>query len=106
MGVMLVVSPEIRILEQMPDGSRLFNAEKSQQAQQEAQAAIIRQLKARHFNVRSADAEIMQQIDYSGVTSLFRSVNRSIQLHTYGPQLFPEKIAAYPVGIRCVKDIP
>ena len=105
MAVMLVALPEIRILEQMPDGSRLFNAEKSRQAQHEAQKAIIQQLKARHFTVRSADAEIMQQLESSGVTSLFRSVNRSIQLHTYGPQIFSEKIAAFDYNLGSVADL-
>lgn len=105
MRVMLVALPEIRILEQMPDGSRRFNAEKSRQAQHEAQEAIIQQLKARHFTVRSADADITQQLESSGVTALFRSVNRSIQLHTYGPQLFSEKIAAFEYSLGSVADI-
>ena len=105
MRVMMVMVPEIRILEQMPDGSRLFNEEKSQQAQQEAQTAIIRELNARHFTVRSADADMMQQRQYSAVTALFRSVNRSIQLHTYGPQIFPEKTAAFEYNLGSVADL-
>jgi hypothetical protein len=105
MGVMLVLVPEIGIFEQMPDGSRLFQDIQSQEAQRKAQQAIVRELQKRHFTIQAADPHMMQLTDIISVTSLFRSVNRSIQLHTFGPQLFPAKLSVFEYDLGSVADI-
>ena len=105
MGVMLVLVPEIGIFEQMPDGSRLFHDIQSQDARSIAQQSIVRQLEARHFTVQTADSRMMQSSELLSVTSLFRSVNRSIQLHTFGPQLYPSKLSAFEYNLGPVTEI-
>ena len=105
MGVMLVLMPEIGIFEQMPDGSRLFQDILSQEAQRNAQQSIVRQLEERQFTVQTADSRMMRSSELLSVTSLFRSVNRSIQLHTFGPQLYPAKLSAFEYNLGPVADI-
>ena len=105
MGTMLVLVPEIGIFEQLPDGSRLFQDTQSQEAQRNAQQSIVRQLQERHFTVKTADTRIMQLPELLSVTSLFRSVNRSIQLHTFGPQIYPAKLSAFDYSLGPVADI-
>ena len=102
---MLVLVPEIGIFEQLPDGSRLFQDIQSQEAQRNAQQSIVRQLEARHFRVQTADTRMMQSSELLAVTSLFRSVNRSIQLHTFGPQLYPAKLNAFEYHLGPVAEI-
>lgn len=105
MGVMLVLVPEIGIFEQMPNGSRLFQDIQSLEAQRNAQQSIVRQLQERQFTVQTADNRMMQSSELLSVTSLFRSVNRSIQLHTFGPQLYPAKLSAFEYNLGPVADI-
>ncbi|WP_319408524.1 hypothetical protein [uncultured Desulfosarcina sp.] len=105
MDAMLVLVPEIGMFEQMPDGSRIFQDIQSQEAQCNAQQAIVRELQERHFTVQAADPQMMQLTEIISVTSLFRSVNRSIQLHTFGPQLFPAKLSAFEYDLGSVADI-
>ncbi len=105
MRVMLVLVPEIGLFEQIPDGSRLFQDIQSQEAQRSAQQSIVRQLQSRHFTVQTADAEMMQSNELVGVIKLFRTVNRSIQLHTFGPQPFPTKISAFEYNLGPVTEI-
>ncbi|MBR9986457.1 MAG: hypothetical protein KFF68_11150 [Desulfosarcina sp.] len=105
MGVMLVLVPEIGIFEQMPDGSRLFQDVRSQEVQRHAQQSIVRQLQARRFTVKTADPRMMQSPELRSVTSLFRSVNRSIQLHTFGPQPYPAKLNAFEYHLGPVAEI-
>lgn len=105
MGALLVLLPEIRIFEQLPDGSRLFQDIQSQKAQHRAQAAIIQQLSERDFTGRPADIKLMKGSEYTGTTSLFRSVNRSIQLHTFGPQPFPAKLHSFDYHVGPVADM-
>jgi hypothetical protein len=104
MGVMLVLVPEIGIFEQMPGGGQLVQDIQSHEAQRIAQQSIVAQLRQRHFQVQAADERMMQQPEIQSVTSLFRSVNRSIQLHTFGPQLFPAKLRAFEYNLGTVSD--
>jgi hypothetical protein len=105
MGTMLVMAPEIRIFEQLPDGGQLFLDAQSREAQTRAQASIVRQLRERRFSALSVDTDAMQQPEYHEIAALFRSVNRSIQLHTYGPQIFPAKVEAFDYHLGTVADL-
>lgn len=104
MGVMLVLTPEVTIMEQLPDGGRLFQTDQSHKARQIARQSIIDQLLKRRFTVKTADAQIMRQPGIKNLICLFRSVNRSIQLHTFGPQIFPTKLEAFEYGLGSVAD--
>ena len=83
----------------------LFQDIQSQKAQSKAQQSIVRQLEERHFTVQTADTRMMQSSELLSVTSLFRSVNRSIQLHTFGPQLYPAKLSAFEYNLGPVAEI-
>lgn len=105
MGVMLVLVPEIGIFEKMPDGSRLFQDIHSRKAQHSVQDSLVQQLQQRHFTVQAADARMMESSEILDIRSLFRSVNRSIQLHTFGPQPYPAKLSAFEYNLGPVADI-
>jgi len=104
MGVLLVLVPEIGIFEQMPGGGQLLHDIQSREAQRIAQQSIVAQLRERHFRVQAADDRMMHQPEIQSVTSLFRSVNRSIQLHTFGPQIFPSKVKTFEYNLGTVSD--
>lgn len=105
MGAMLVLQPEIRIFKQMPDGGQLYQENQSLRAQHNAQASIIRELRDRAFTVRTMEAIPSVQAAVAEVTNLFRSVNRSIQLHTFGPQIYPAKLDAFEYSLGSVADL-
>lgn len=105
MEKMLVLVPEISIYDQLPDGSRLLDRVHSHEARLSAQQAVVEQLQNRHYSVQPLDAESMSTPEIQGVLALFRSVNRSIQLHTIGPQPFPAKKAAFEYHLGTVVDI-
>lgn len=104
MGVMLVLTPEVTIMQQLPDGGRLFQTDQSLEARKIAQQSISEQLVHRRFTVKTADTRIMRQPEIQNVVSLFRSVNRSIQLHTFGPQIFPAKLKSFEYSLGSVSD--
>ncbi len=105
MDKLLVVQPEIAIFEKMADGSRLYHHHNSVRSQRLVQQAIVNQLQRRHFSVLVVTPEDMESAEVRNVTALFRSVNRSIQLHTIGPQLFPEKKAAFEYQLGSVATL-
>lgn len=104
-GKLLVMPPDIGIFEKMADGSRLYHHLNSNRSQRLVQQAIVNQLQRRHFSVMVVTPEDMKSVEVHNVTALFRSVNRSIQLHTIGPQLFPEKKAAFDYHIGSVATL-
>lgn len=105
MGAMLVLVPEIGIFEIMPDGSRIYQETRSHAAQRFAKQAIVDQLQDRRFVVHPVDADTLPAIEMTGIHSLFRSVNRSIQLHTIGPQVFSSKKTVFEYHLGPVADL-
>lgn len=101
----LLLPPQVGVFVEMPGGKILWQDEASQTAQQFIQRAVVHSLAAHQFSVRMADAEMIGRSDVRNVQALFRSVNRAIQLHTYGPQLFPTKQRAFEYGVGSVADI-
>ena len=53
MKTLLVLPPEIRILETLPDGSQLPLSDRSRQAEDQTQARIEDALRNRHFSVQT-----------------------------------------------------
>jgi hypothetical protein len=74
-------------------------------SQRIAQQAIIEHLQDRRFVVHAIDNDTMSASEMISIFSLFRSVNRSIQLHTIGPQVFPAKKTAFEYNLGPVADI-
>ncbi|BBO67591.1 hypothetical protein DSCA_15210 [Desulfosarcina alkanivorans] len=105
MGTMLVPVPEIGIVEKMPDGSRIYEEASSHEARRIAQQAIVKQLRNRRFRALPVDADSLPEDEMASIRSLFRSVNRSIQLHTIGPQVFPSQKAAFDYQLGPVTGI-
>lgn len=105
MGRLLVLVPEIVIFEQLPDGSRLYQDIRSRDAQRTAQHFIVQQLQERGYQVNTTDTNTMQSLEIRSITSLFRSVNRSIQLHTFGPQPYPAKLKFFEYNLGPVDRI-
>lgn len=105
MDVMLVVQPEVRIYKEMPDGSRLYQERISLEAQHNAQASIIREFENQAFTVQTMEAFRPSNEDLSEVAMLFRSVNRSIQLHTFGPQIYPTKLETFEYSVGSVGNL-
>ncbi len=105
MHTLLIPPPEIRILETLPDGSRLPMTDRSRQAAERTQALVEQALHDDHFAVRTLSPQMQQQPAYAQVKALFRAVNRSIQLHVFGPQPFPAKQRDFAYQLGSVTDL-
>lgn len=101
----LVLPPEIGIFEELSDGSVAWAMNKSRDAQGVAFEAVNEVLAAKDYLVESSGQDSRDNIDVHSVQSLFRSVNRSIQLHTYGPQFYPSKLKHFEYEVGPVRGI-
>jgi hypothetical protein len=91
----LFLSPEVNVFDTMADGSLVHHEAGSRVAQDYIQQAVIHRLIEKGFIVDAADPHFMATAETQSVQRLFRAVNRSIQLHTYGPQIFPLKVKSF-----------
>ncbi len=61
--------------------------------------ALVKGLKRKKYDVRVAEVEKSGNPELKEIQNLYRVVNKSIQLHTYGPQLFPGKVSHFDYSI-------
>ena len=88
----MVVLSHVRIYESSPGGVVELRDDWSAVSRRNLLSALLANLKAKHYKVKPpiTDKEIEREMEE--IQALYKAVNRSIQLHTYGPQLFPEKL--------------
>lgn len=61
--------------------------------------ALVKGLKKKRYAVTVAEAEKSGNPELREIQNLYRAVNKSIQLHTYGPQLFPGKVSRFEYSV-------
>jgi hypothetical protein len=83
--------PEIELFTTLPDGKLIRQEKQSEGAGLRTQDAIADVLSAHRLDVRIADAQVLESERRIGMQALYRNVNHAIQLHAYGPQIFPQK---------------
>jgi hypothetical protein len=101
----LVLPPEIGIFEETVKGSMAWQVEKSRSAQQMAFKSVVGMLSDNNYTVKSTGLSASQNEEIQSIKKLFRSVNRSIQLHTYGPQIYPSKLKEFNYEIGPVNAV-
>ena len=100
----LCVRPEINIIAEK-NYKLLWQDVQSRSASDQIHSAIAKTLSEKGYLVTNADDELMGDPDVRSIVALFRSVNRSIQLHTYGPQIFPAKQTYFDYSVGSVVDL-
>jgi hypothetical protein len=61
--------------------------------------ALVKGLKRKKYDVRVAEVEDSGNSELKQIQNLYRAVNKSIQLHTYGPQIFPGKVSRFEYSV-------
>lgn len=101
----LILPPEIDLFESMPGGHFVRQEAQSRDAGLEAQKTLVRALSAHAFDVRIAGRHLLLSDDVLQMRALFRNVNRAIQLHAYGPQLYPGRSRQIDYGVGSVSGL-
>lgn len=87
-----LLSSDIIVFEELPDGRLQQRSKRSEAARVFVQQALVAELTARNFRVSTYPADAANCAgELQEVLDLYRAVNRSIQLHTFGPEVFTVK---------------
>jgi len=68
-------------------------------AERNLMEALVKGLKKKRYDVKVAQADQSASPELKEIQNLYRAVNKSIQLHTYGPQLFPGKVSHFEYSL-------
>lgn len=102
---LLIMPPEIDLFTTLPDGKLIRQETQSQGAGLRTQETLSEALSAHRLEVRIANAQVLQSERKIGMRALYRNVNRAIQLHAYGPQVFPQKSKQFDYGVGSVSGL-
>jgi len=102
---LLVVSSEVRIYQVSPGGMMQLKRGWSETGRRNLDNAILQGFRNRDYRVKLLKAEGQIHREMMRILPLFRTVDKSIRLHTYGPQIFPNKIAHFDYSVGSLKGL-
>jgi hypothetical protein len=90
--ILCLLPADILVYEELPDGRLLYRKDWSQAVHDDLKQTIIRELTGREYLVLTyTESDSYQTAELQEILTLYRAVNKSIQLHTFGPDIFPAK---------------
>lgn len=101
----LMLPPEINFFVEMPKDKPVWQDNESLSIGAKTQMELAKALTAKTFDVRIADEPLLQSNKTIHLRALYRNVNRAIQLHTYGPQIFAGKSEQFDYGVGSVAGL-
>ena len=98
--ILCLLPADVVVYEEMPDGRLIHRRDWRQVAHDEVRQKLVDELTDRDYrvltlpeNAPSHSAELQE------ILALYRAVNKSIQLHTFGPDIFPDKKALFNYSV-------
>ena len=97
---------DVLVYEELPDGRLKQLNDRSEAAGLSIQQALVTELTARDFRVLTYPVGATHRTaELQEVLSLYRAVNRSIQLHTFGPEVFTAKRTRFEYSVGPLKTL-
>ena len=98
--ILCILPADVIVYEEMPDGRLIHRSDWSTAAHENIYQTISDELKARDYRVQTlSESEWPQGSELQEIFALYRAVNKSIQLHTFGPDIFPAKKAHFDYSV-------
>ena len=105
MGSSWVISPDVRVYELIPGGMTELRDDWCAVSERNILDAFLKGMSRRNYRVKPLRLERDIAGEMEDIETLYRVVDKSIRLHAYGPQLFPEKQKHFEYSIGSIKGI-
>jgi hypothetical protein len=103
--VLALVPAEVSIYQASPGGLVRLQNMWSETGRHNLNRAILQGFAKRHYAIRLLRTEESLPSEMKQVLPLYRAVDKSIRLHTYGPQIFPDKVAHFDYSVGPLKEL-
>ena len=95
-----ILPADVIVYEEMADGRLLHRSDWSRAAQEDLKRTLVDELMGRDYRVLTfPESELSRDAELQEILTLYRAVNKSIQLHTFGPDIFPAKKAQFNYSV-------
>lgn len=101
----LLLPVEVGLFKEMADGKILWQAENSRMARDYITQAVLEAMKARALEVEPLGIKGPVGSELFEIQALYRNVNRSIQLHIFGPQEFVSKRQIFDYSLGSIDEV-
>ena len=101
----LLLPPEVGLFKEMADGKILWQAENSRMARDYIAQAVLDAMQAHALEVEPIDLKGPDAAELVEIQALYRNVNRSIQLHAFGPQEFVPKRQIFDYSLGSIREL-
>jgi len=100
-----LVPPAVEVYELSPSGLSELRDDWCMLGRKNIEEALIEKFTSKRYIIRTLrpDSEVRKEL--AEIQALYTQVNRSIQLHSYGPQVFPEKVTRFEYGMGSVQRV-
>jgi hypothetical protein len=100
-----LLPPVVQIYEVSPSGVAELRDDWCAQGEKNLEKAFVEQMKEKGYVVRTLRANDGLGKEVQQIQALYKQVNRSVELHTYGPQPFPAKTTRFEYGLGSLKEV-
>ena len=101
-----LLPPEAIVYEELSGGRLKRRSDRSDAAGLSVQQALMTELTARDFRVLTYPAGTTHHTaELQEILTLYRAVNKSIQLHTFGPEIFTAKQSRFEYSVGSLKTL-
>jgi hypothetical protein len=100
-----LMSPDVKICELTAGGVRELRDDWSEIGEKCVLKATMEKLKGKEVEIKTLKVDEDIEKEIKDIQTLYRAVSQSINLHTYGPHVFPEKKKTFEYSIGSVEGI-
>lgn len=98
--VLCILPADVIVYEEMSDGRLIHRSDWSLAAREDIYQTLSDEFKARNYRVQTfPESQWHQESELQEIFTLYRAVNKSIQLHTFGPDIFPAKKTQFDYSV-------
>lgn len=100
-----LVPPAVEVYELSPSGLSELRDDWSMLGRKNLEEALIEKFTRKQYSIRTLRADLEVRKELAEIQALYTQVNRSVQLHSYGPQVFPEKVTQFEYGMGSIQRV-
>jgi hypothetical protein len=100
-----LMPPVVQIYEVFPSGVVELRDDWSALGEKTVAKAFVEQMKEKQYAVRTLKTDGRLGKEVQQIQALYKQVNKSVQLHSYGPYVFPEKATRFEYGVGSLEAV-
>jgi hypothetical protein len=100
-----LVPPTVEVYELSPSGLPELRDDWCVLGKKNLEEALVEKFREKRYSIHLPRSDSSVRKELAEIQALYVQVNKSVQLHSYGPQVFPEKVTQFEYGMGSIQRI-